>query len=148
MEEINEVHSLQLEWGAVTNLADRISLLEDKIEGGWPELIDMIADAMTDSSGEPPEKIFFYLYAFMFRVYYRVKHNLERRPLNVYSREEWGSEKEEVYIISNYDFSVFKWAIDSGFVDRLSNERVIIPVDKLTTKQQHAFDRRCGKGKK
>lgn len=48
MEEITKLHSLNLEWGCITNLLDKISDFEEKIEGGWPELIDMVVDAVSE----------------------------------------------------------------------------------------------------
>lgn len=52
MEEIKQLHSLNLEWGCITNLMDKISTIEDSIEGGWQELVDMVADAMTEEGEE------------------------------------------------------------------------------------------------
>ena len=43
MEEIEEIHTKDLEWGCVCNLLDRISTLEGAIEGHWDELMDMLA---------------------------------------------------------------------------------------------------------
>lgn len=48
MEEIKTLHEINIEWGCITNLMDKISDIEEKIEGGWPELIEMVADAVDE----------------------------------------------------------------------------------------------------
>lgn len=144
MEEIKELHSLQLEWGCITNLMNKISDITDQIEGGWPELIDMVADAASEEGGhKDPVSAFFHLYGFLFRLYYRLKANPARRDLNKYESLDWGSFHEPVYIISDYDYHAFKWAIESGFGDRIDNNQIIIPREKLTDNQQRLFNKRC-----
>lgn len=116
----------------------RASDLEEQIEGGWPELIDMMADAMSDEGGQKnPEEAFFYLYAFMFRLYYRLKVNPVKQPFNQYSLH--GDE----FWISNYDYNTFKWAVQHGFTEEIDNLVIKIPENKLTQKQIAALKRRC-----
>lgn len=144
MEEISALHNLNLEWGCITNLMNKISEIEGTIEGGWSELIDMVADAVTiEGEKKDPASTFFNLYGFLFRLYYRLKTNPTKRDLNKYESTDWGTSHEPVYIISNYDYHAFVWAIGSGFGDQIDNERIIIPKDKLTTNQQRLFDKRC-----
>lgn len=149
MEESENFHDLNIEWGCITNLLDKIVNFEDKIDGGWPELVDMVSDAMTEEGSlKDPTSAFFNLYSFMFRLYYRLKANPEKEKFNIYEHTIWGSKKEDVYIIRNYDYSVFKWALKFGFTDRIDNYKVIVPKDKLTTTQQRAFQHRCEKEEK
>lgn len=144
MEEIKKMHDLDIEWGCITNLMDKISNLEDRIEGGWPELIDMVGDAVTEEGeNKDPASAFFNLYAFLWHLYYRIKTHPEKKAFNIYEHTEWGTSKEDIYLIENYDYAAFKWAVKSGFSDRIDNDRIIISADKLTTKQQKAFDHRC-----
>lgn len=144
MDELTEMHSLNLEWGCITNLVNRITTIEDSIEGGWPELVDMVGDAMTtEGSTKDPASVFFNLYGFFFHLVYRLKTHPERKPFNQYSHVEWGTSKEDVYLIENYDYEAFKWALKSGFGDRIDNHRIIIPAKKLTDSQHKAFDKRC-----
>lgn len=144
MDDIAELHNLNLEWGCITNLMDKITTIEDKIEGGWPELIDMVADAMAEEGElKDPVSAFFNLYGFLFHLLYRLKVNSTPRPFNKYEHLGWGTMEEDVFVISDYNYDTFKWALKSGFNDRIDNDRIIIPVDKLTTKQRAAFDRRC-----
>ena len=65
MDQTNEIHNRSLEWGAICNLADKISRLEEAI-GPWDELADRVADAMDmESKEEDTSRIFFGLYQFM-----------------------------------------------------------------------------------
>ena len=143
MEEIREIHSTSLEWGAITNLVERISDMEDKLDGHWDELINMIADAITEEGeNKDPASIFFGLYQFVFRLYYRLRVNPTKRPFNIVSKSRDG------FHITNYDYKTFKWAIVGGFATTISNDVIALPMDKLTTNQVRSFEHRLEKGAK
>lgn len=146
MEEIDELHNKSLEWGCVCNLIDKISNIEDSIDGHWDELCNMVADIIDQEGQEKnPEKIFFDIYEFFFRLYYRLRDNQAKRPFNMVSKTTIAG--KEVYRITNYDYKTFKWAKSGGFIDGVSNDYMDLPVDKLTTNQRRAFDRRLGDNK-
>lgn len=140
MDEIQKMHELNLEWGCITNLMDKISGLEDKIEGGWPELVDMVADAISEEgeARSDPATLFFSLYQYLWRLYYRLKTNPTKRTLNQYHKDPDGK-----YRISNYTYATFKWARAQGFGEEIDNDNIKIPADKLDEKQRRALDRRC-----
>lgn len=143
MEEIEEIHTRSLEWGCITNLIDKIGKIEDSIDGHWDELLDMIADMITEEGKEKdPSNIFFDVYAFCFRLYYRLRTNPTKRTFNQVSTANIAG--KEVYRITNYDYKTFKWARSSGLLDGVSNDYIDLPADKLTTNQRRAFDRRIG----
>lgn len=143
MEEIQALHNLNLEWGCITNLMDKIGDMEDKIEDGWPELIDMVVDAVSEEGENKadPATLFFNLYQYLFRLYYRLKANSTKRPFNIIKKTETGG--EEAFLIQNFDYTMFKWLRGNGFGDRISNDYVIIPKDKLSDKQRRAFERKA-----
>jgi hypothetical protein len=146
MEEIEEIHTKSLEWGCVCNLLDKIAEIEEKIDGHWDELLDMLADMMAEESKEKdPANIFFEIYAFCFRLYYRIRTNPTKRVFNRVSKTNIAG--KEVYRITNYDYKTFKWARTGGFMDGVSNDYMDLPADKLTTNQRRAFDRRIGDNK-
>lgn len=146
MEEIEEIHTRSLEWGCVCNLIDKIGGIEDKMDSHWDELCDMLAD-MVDQEGreKDPTKIFFDIYAFCFRLYYRLRANPVKRGFNQVSKINIAG--KEVYRITNYDYKTFKWARTGGSIDGVSNDFMDLPADKLTTNQRRAFDRRIGDNK-
>ena len=147
MEEIEELHTRSLEWGCVTNLIDKIGAIEENMDGHWDELLDMIADMISEEGREKdPAKIFFYVYEFCFRLYYRLRDNPVKQEFNKVDKLNIAG--KEVYRITNYDYKTFKWAMQlarsGGYLDEISNGWLNIPADKLTTNQRRAFDRRLG----
>lgn len=143
MEEIKEIHSTSLEWGAIANLIDRIVSIENKMEGHWDSLCNMIADAVSEESeNDDPASIFFNIYQYMFRLYYRLRANPAKRDFNILSKTKDG------FRLTNYDYKTFKWAILEGFIMTISNDHIDLPMDKLTTNQVRAFERRLEKGDK
>ena len=142
MEEINDIHSLNLEWGCLTNLVNKISDIEDKIEGGWPELIDIVADAMTEEGEKKtdPADLFFNLYQFLFRLYYRLKANNEKREFNTVSKITICG--KEVFRITNYNYQSFKFARKVGAISGISNDFIDIEITKLTDAQRRALERK------
>lgn len=146
MEEINELHTRSLEWGCICNLIDKIGDIEDKMDGHWDELLDMAADIIDQEGREKnPEIVFFYLYEFFFRLYYRLRSNPTKRAFNQISKTNISG--KEVYRVTNYDYKTFKWAKSGGLMDGVSNDYMDLPSDKLTTNQRRAFERRIGDNK-
>lgn len=146
MEKIEELHTRSLEWGCICNLIDKIGDIEEKMEGHWDELLDMIADTVGKEGQEKnPEVIFFDLYEFFFRLYHRLRANPTKRPFNLVDKINVAG--KEVYRVTNYDYKTFKWAKSGGFIDGVSNDYMDLPSDKLTTNQRRAFDRRIGDNK-
>lgn len=138
MEEISALHNLNLEWGCITNLMDKISAIEEKINGGWPQLIDMVADAVTEEGEEKdPTEAFFCLYQFLWRLYYRIKSNPEIRPFNQYSKHG------DKYWITNYNYDIFKWTKKQGLLQEVDNLVIKISEEKIPDKVKKALDRRC-----
>ena len=141
MEEIEELHTRSLEWGCICNLIDKIGDIEEKLDEHWDSLLDMIADTIELEQGEKnPETVFFNLYAFFFHLYYRLRANPVKRDFNQISKTTIAG--KEVYRITNYDYKTFKWARTEGFVGGISNDYMDLPIEKLTTNQRRAFDRR------
>lgn len=144
MEEINDIHTKSLEWGCVANLIDKIGEIENKMDGYWDELINMVADMITEEGNEEDTaKIFFNIYQYCFRLYYRLRNDPTKRAFNQISKTTIAG--KEVYRITNYDYKTFKWANEGGFGMTISNDYIDLPAEKLTINQQRAFDRRCGK---
>lgn len=143
MEEINELHTRSLEWGCVCNLIDKIGELEENIDGHWDKLLNMIADVISEEGEEKdPSVIFFTIYEFFFRLYYRIRSNPTKREFNQISKITVAG--EEVYRITNYDYKTFKWAKSGGFIGGVSNDYIDLPDKKLTVNQRRSLDRRLG----
>lgn len=144
MEEIQTVHQTNLEWGCITNIINKLSDLEDSIDGGWPELVDMVADAVTEeSSNKDAVDVFFNLYQFLFRLYYRIKASPEPKPFNII--RDAGKDKawRDCFEIYNYDYKTFKWAKSNGWGSNINNSTILIEKGKLNEKQRLAFERKA-----
>lgn len=143
MEEIDDLHTRSLEWGCISNLIDKISNIEEKMDEHWDELLDMIADMIEQEGREKdPAKVFFDVYAFCFRLYYRLRSAPTKRIFNQISKTSIAG--KEVYRITNYDYKTFKWARTEGLIDGVTNDYMDLPEDKLTTNQKRALERRLG----
>lgn len=140
MDEITRLHSLNIEWGCLTNLMDKISDAVDSIDGGWPELIDMVVDAVDEEANTDPEELFKNLYQYLFRLYYRLKMNPTVREFNQVSKIK--VLEKEVYRVTNYNYQTFKWAKAHGFADRVSNDYIDVYVDKLDDKTKRAYEKK------
>ena len=137
MDEIKEHHAATLEWGCVTRLFNKIEDIEETMDGHWDALLDMMADIMTEEgSSKDPAYVFFYIYEFAFRLYYRLRANPEKRQFDIVRKSEKG------FYIQNYDYKTFKWAKAGGFIMTISNDIIELPMDKLSTNQVRAFERR------
>lgn len=138
MEEIKELHNNNFDWPVVMALMNKISDLLDTISGGWNEAEEMLADAVEVSSKEPSERIFYVVYQFMFRFYYRLKNNNAAGDFNQVSMVEIND--SPYYRITNYDFKTYRWAKEHDFLWSVSNAYMDIPKDKLSVAQQKALD--------
>lgn len=143
MEELEELHNRNLEWGCVCNLIDKIGDIEEHIEGHWDKLLDMIADMVSEEEQEKdPARVFFDIYQYCFRLYYRLRANPVERDFDQIDKINIAG--KEVYRITNYTYKTFKWAKSGGLAEGVSNDFIDLPADKLTTNQRRAFDRRIG----
>lgn len=141
MDEIKELHTRNLEWGCICNLVDKISEIEDKMEGHWDELIDMVATAITDEQdNKDPETLFFNFYEYMFRLYYRLRNNPTKRPFNQMSKTEING--ETVYRITNYDYNTFKWAKKMGYLNMVGNDYIDFHAKEMSGSLVRTFERR------
>lgn len=136
MDEINYIHNLDLEWGCITNLMTKISDIEEKMDGGWDELAEMVADCFDEEKEKDPAELFFNLYQFLFRLYYRLKARPEKSEFNRVTKDG------DIFDIHNYDYATFKWAKSLG-LDTISNSDIRVPASKLTDKQLRHFERKC-----
>lgn len=138
MDETKQMHDLAVEWACIANLADRIMTLAESAYGDWSELTDMVADAMTEEGGtKDPASVFFNLYGFLFRLYFRLRAKIEKAPFNRYV------EKDEEFWVVNYDYKVYKWALSKGFSDGVDNLVIKVPKRDLSDAQIESLRKRC-----
>lgn len=129
-------------WGSISNKIDKIEEEADRI--GWNSIIDMVADAFTDGNEMEPLELFLYLYQFMFRLLYRLKAMEKPEPFNQISTTTRliDHEDKEFYMIKNFDYRMFKWAIRKNFAYYMTNLWFLVPIDELSASEKHNFEKR------
>lgn len=138
MQELSQTLQRDFAWGSVCNLADKISDVEQTIDGGWDELIEMVAEAITDEGTvKSTSVIFSYLFNFLYNLLFRIKTNPVKQPFNVISK------LDGAYRITNYDYKSFKWAKSNELSSKITTEYIDIPAEKLSDSQKKTFDERC-----
>ena len=144
MEELSTKRQSELAWGSIANIVDKISDEEEKIDGGWPELIDVVADAMTEEGSiKSTANAFANLFNFLYHVLFRLRDNPVKREFNIISKVKIND--KEVYHIENYDYRSFKWAKSEGLVEGVNHDYLDLPVEKLSEGQRKTLDKRCRK---
>lgn len=142
MQESSQIRQSELAWGSVANLIDKIGDIEETIDGGWDELINMVADAMTEEgSSKSTTTTFCYLFNFMYNLLFRLRSNPTKRQFNIISKTV--TDGKDVYRIENYDYKSFKWAKSEELIFKIDNDSLDILESKLSDTQKKAFDNRC-----
>lgn len=143
MDEPSQAMQQSLAWGSICNYLDRISDIEESIDGGWDELNSMLADVITDNEDERSITIIFAdIFNFIYNLYFRLKTNPTRREFNQVEIIKVAG--KEVYRITNYDYKAFKWAKTRGLVEgRINEDYINLDIGKLTDKEWRALELRC-----
>lgn len=129
-------------WGSISNKMDKIGDEADRI--GWDAVIDMVAEAYDDGSRMDPLQLFLILYQFMFRLYYRLRAMDKPMPFNEVSKTTRleNHEDREFYMVMNFDYKMFKWALAKKFTYYMTNQWFLIPIDELSASEKHNFEKR------
>lgn len=132
-------------WGSISYKMDKIGDQADRL--GWNAIIDMVADAFNDGAEMDAMELFQTLYQFMFRLYYRLEVMDKPEPFNQVSlttRLE-NHEDREFFMVKNFDYKMFKWALAKKFTWYMTNSWFLIPIDALSPSEKHNFEKRLEK---
>ena len=129
-------------WGSISNKMDKIGDEADRLE--WGAVINMVADAFNDGSEMEAMELFLTLYQFMFRLYYRLKAMTASEAFNQVSKVNRleNHDERDYFMIKNYDYKMFKWAIKRKYTEYMTNGWFLIPVDDLSPAEKHNFEKR------
>lgn len=153
MAEINDIHNLSLEWGAILNLATRIADVEDRI-GPWDDLTNLVASLLDSHRTSSPQTLARVVYPFLFRLYFRIKRWDKPIPFNQVSRatRQVQSPKHPQYhdeapgfLISNYDFKTYSWAVSLHLSDYIDNNSLWVPTSVLAPAQLKRLEKSLDK---
>lgn len=143
MTELNEIHNLSLEWGAVLNITTRLADIESRI-GPWDDLTNLVASLLDSSKTSTPEALATQTYPFLLRLYFRLKSFTAPAPFNRVSAairdvpmpdHPQYSDSQDGFLISNYDYNTYIWAKKLGFADFIDNNSLWVPKTALTPAQ-------------
>lgn len=144
MEELNKItkEDSLLGWGTASALLAKAGDLAEAM--GRDDIINMISDSMDIMEQETDaSKIFFNVYQFAWRMYYRMKFLSKDMPLNRVTLEN--RNHEEVYVVTNYDYKMFLWAKSKGYGKSLTNVEFIVDPSTLTPAEARRFEKQAEK---
>lgn len=144
MEELNKIEreDTLLGWGTASALLAKAGDLAEAM--GRDDIINMLSDSFDLMESEKEaSKIFFNVYQFAWRMYYRMKNLNKDMPLNRVTLET--RDHEEVYVVTNYDYKMFIWAKSKGYTKTLSNTEFTVSPSTLTPAEARRFARQAEK---
>ena len=111
---------------------------------GRDDIINMLSDSFDLMESEKEaSKIFFNVYQYAWRVYFRMKSLNKDMPINRVTLEN--RDHEEVYVVSNYDYKMFLWAKSKGYTKTLTNNEFIVEPESLTPAEKRRFEKQAEK---
>lgn len=128
-------------WGSISRKMEQTEVEADRLH--WDAIIDMVADAFNDSTEMEPMDLFLTLYQFMFRLYYRLKVMDKPEPFNQITLDTRleNHRDREFFMVRNFDYKMFKWALARKFTWYMTNSWFLIPIDELSASEKHNFEK-------
>lgn len=130
-------------WECIMKKVEQIGEIADEMN--WPELAKMVADAYVEAEKETdPIKLFFDVYQFMFRLYYRVKDMKEPQPFNeIYNDYRLiDHENSPMFRIVNYDYKSYLWAKRKGFSEYVTNGYFLVRKSDLSPEELKMLEKK------
>lgn len=144
MEELNNIEKEDnlLGWGTASALLAKAGDLAEAM--GRDDIINMLSDSFDLMESEKEaSKIFFNVYQYAWRVYFRMKSLNKDMPINRVTLEN--RNHEEVYVVSNYDYKMFLWAKSKGYTKTLTNNEFVVEPESLTPAEKRRFEKQAEK---
>lgn len=138
-----EEEGATLLWGTISKLLDKID--DELTRLNWDKAIDMICDAFGEASKETDTtEIFFTWYQFFFRFYHRIKLMDKPEQFNAVSKTTRLINHDNVpmYMISNYDIKMYKWAKGKGCSENITNNWFLLKEEDLSESEKRKLDAR------
>lgn len=138
-------------YGECAYLLDKIF---DKTEemGGWDELINMLA-CIDDIKFKTEQELYSYYYKFIRNVYWRIHSWEEPQPFNRITKQQVAlsvsndavpkAKLADGYLIWNYDYKVFRWALERGLTYGMSTGGIEVPASLLTPAQIEHYNKKA-----
>ena len=143
MEELKNIEKADLlaGWGTASTLLAKASDLAEQM--GRDDIFNMLSDSFDLMETAKGDEIFFNVFQFCYRVYYRMKVLDKDMPINRVTLEHRGT--DDVYVVSNYDYKMFLWAKSKGFGDTINNLQFTVLPSSLTPAELSRFQKQAQK---
>lgn len=144
MEELKNIEKADLlaGWGTASTLLAKASDLAEQM--GRDDIFNMLSDSFDLMENAKGDEIFFNVFQFCYRIYYRMKSMVDKdMPINRVTLEHRGN--DDVYVVSNYDYKMFLWAKSKGFGDTINNLQFVVSPSSLTPAELHRFEKQAEK---
>lgn len=143
MEELKQVENADIlaGWGTASALMNKAAELAEKMERD--DIINMLSDSYDIMEQAKGNEIFFNVFQFAWRMYFRMKFLDKNMPINRVTLEN--RNHEEVYVVSNYDYKMFLWAKSKGYGGTLTNNEFVVKPDSLTPAEARRFEKQVQK---
>lgn len=150
MVEIDALHTDSPEWRSLMTVANWIAEVEGRI-GPWDDLTNMVVSLLENHRTSDPQSLTTLVYPFFLRLYFRIKQFDKPMLFNKVSRafrlvpisvDSQYQENVPGFLITNYDFNTYKWAISLKQDDFINNNSLWIPISSLTPAQIKRLDKK------
>ena len=143
MEELKNIEKADLlaGWGTASTLLAKASDLAEQM--GRDDIFNMLSDSFDLMETAKGDEIFFNVFQFCYRIYYRMKVLDKDMPINRVTLEHRGT--DDVYVVSNYDYKMFLWAKSKGFGDTINNLQFTVLPSSLTPAELSRFQKQAQK---
>ena len=141
MEELKQLEDADIlaGWGTASALMNKAAELAEKMERD--DIINMLSDSYDIMEQAKGNEIFFNVFQFAWRMYFRMKFLDKNMPINRVTLEK--RDHEDVYVVSNYDYKMFLWAKSKGFGGTLTNNEFTVLPSSLTPAEARRFEKQA-----
>lgn len=135
-------------YGEAASLLDSIFEKCESMEGGWDSLINHLA-AINDHF-ETEKEFYHYYFKFIMHIYWRIKpwdspqvfNQVTAREVPI--RQDGKIKHTPGFSVWNYDYNMYRWALDKGLWDWMSPSSFSIPEEILTPSELQRFKKKAG----
>lgn len=141
MDELKKIEDADIlaGWGTASALLEKASEMAEEM--GRDDIINMLSDSYDLMEQAKGSEIFFNVFQYAWRVYFRMKFLAKDMPINRVTLED--RNHEEVYVVSNYDYKMFLWAKSKGYGGTLTNNEFVVKPDTLTPAEARRFEKQA-----
>lgn len=128
-------------WGTAAALLNKAA--DVAFDMGRDDIVNMISDSYDLMEQAKGAEIFFNVFQFAWRIYYRMRSLDKDIPINRVTEET--RNHETVYVVTNYDYKMFLWAKSKGYGGTLTNMEFTVSLSSLTPAEALRFKKQLSR---